>query len=345
MSMTKTKFGELADGTAVDLFTLKNVNGVEVAITNYGGIIVSWMAPDKHGKLADIVVGCDTLAGFLAGHPYFGALVGRYGNRIAGGKFVLNGVEYALAKNNGGNHLHGGLKGFDKVVWHAEEKDGALVLSYLSKDGEEGYPGNLQVTVVYALSDQNALSISYTAHTDKATPINLTNHTYFNLSGAPTILDHVVQLNADAFTATNQDLIPTGEVAPVRGTALDFTQPHAIGERINADETPIKFAGGYDHNFVLNGRAGDVRLAARVTEPTTGRVLECFTDQPAIQLYTGNFLVGTVKGKGGKPVPHRGALCLETQHFPNSPNQPNFPSTILQPGQTYATVTVYRVNG
>jgi aldose 1-epimerase len=302
------------------------------------------LAPDKNGKLGDIVVGCEKLEGFLAGHPYFGALIGRYGNRIAGGKFVLNGVQYTLAKNNGGNHLHGGTKGFDKVVWRAELKDDALALSYLSRDGEEGYPGNLHITVVYSLSDRNELSISYTAHTDKATPVNLTNHVYFNLSGAPTVLDHHVQLNADFFTATDKALIPTGELAPVRGTALDFTQPHTIGERIGADFEPLKFAGGYDHNFVVNGRAGDVRLAARVTEPTTGRVLEAFTDQPAIQLYTGNFLDGTVKGKSGKPVLHRGAFCLETQHFPDSPNHPNFPSTILQSGETYASVTVYRVS-
>ena len=348
MSISKKGFGKLADGTSVDLFTLKNANGIEVAITNYGGIIVSWLAPDKNGVLGDIVVGCETLDAFLAGHPFFGALVGRYGNRIAGGKFKLNGTEYTLAKNDGANHLHGGTKGFDKVLWHAEVKDDALILRYVSKDGEEGYPGNLQVTVVYALSDHNALSISYVAHTDKATPVNLTNHVYLNLSGAPTILDHIVQLNADFFTATDKALIPTGELATVRGTALDFTQPQRIGARIADASAPIAFAGGYDHNFVLNGRAGDLHWAARVTEPTTGRVLEAFTTEPAIQLYTGNFLDGSVKGKGGKPVLKRGAFCLETQHYPDSPNHSNFPSTILNPGETYATVTVYRafaVNG
>jgi aldose 1-epimerase len=230
------------------------------------------------------------------------------------------------------------------VLWHAEINDDALVLRYLSKDGEEGYPGNLHVTVVYALSDANALSISYVAHTDQATPVNLTNHVYLNLSGAPTILEHVVQLHADFFTATDKALIPTGELAAVRGTALDFTQPHAIGERIDANFEPLNFAGGYDHSFVLHGRAGDLRLAARVTEPTTGRVIEAVTDQPAIQLYTGNFLDGTVKGKGGRPVDKRGAFCLETQHYPDSPNQPHFPSTILSPGETYASVTVYRVS-
>lgn len=345
--MTQVKrelFGRLADGAAVDIYTLTNRSGIEARVMTYGATLVSLRLPDRKGVFADVNLGFDDLAGYLGTHPYFGVIVGRYANRIAKGRFALDGVEYSLALNNNGNTLHGGLKGFDKVVWKAEPVQAAdgvgVKLTYLSKDMEEGYPGNLSVTVTYMLTDANELRIGYEAVTNKKTPVNLTNHAYWNLKGEGNgdILGHVVRLEADKYTAVDSavTLIPTGEIASVAGTPLDFTSPHAVGERI------ARVEGGYDHNFVLRNGGGSLALAARVEEPETGRVLEILTDQPAIQLYTGNFLDGTVVGKGGKAYQKHSGFCLETQHFPDSPNHPNFPSTILEPGQTYRTVTVHK---
>jgi len=344
MDVKKEAFGRLADGTAVDIYTLTNKAGIEARITTYGAILVSLKLPDRNGAFADVNLGFDGLEGYLGTHPYFGAIIGRYGNRIAKARFTLDGVAYALPPNNNGNTLHGGIRGFDKVVWAAEpvrSADGAGVkLVYLSKDGEEGFPGNLSVTVVYTLTDANELRIDYEAVTDRKTPVNLTNHAYWNLKGEGRgdVLGHVLRLEADGITAVDSaaNLIPTGEIAPVAGTPFDFTSPHAIGERI------AKVEGGYDHNFVLRSGGGTLALAARVEEPESGRVLEIWTDQPGIQLYTGNFLDGTVVGKGGKAYGKHFAFCLETQHFPDSPNHPNFPSTILEPGQTYRTTTVHK---
>jgi len=347
-TITKRPFGKTADGQPVDLYTLKNASGMEAQITNYGGIVTSLKVPDRNGKLDDVVLGFDDLDSYLKGHPFFGALVGRYGNRIAKGKFSLNKVEYKLATNNGPNSLHGGLKGFDKAVWQAKEvvtKDGpALELAYLSKDGEEGYPGNLAAKVIYTLTNQNELKIDYSAQTDKDTVVNLTHHSYFNLAGAGTrdILDHVMMLNANRFTPVDSDLIPNGELRGVKGTPMDFTTPMTIGARINQDDEQLKFGKGYDHNWVLNSGGGKLALAARVTEPTTWRVMEVYTTQPGIQFYTGNFLDGKNTGKGGKVYRHRYGFCLETQHFPDSPNHPAFPSTVLKPGETYRQTTVYR---
>jgi aldose 1-epimerase len=344
----KQPFGKTADGQAVDLYTLTNKNGVEVAITNYGGIVVSIKVPDRDGKFADVALGFDTLDGYLKENPYFGAIVGRYGNRIAKGRFTLDGVEYKLAQNNGENHLHGGLKGFNKVVWSAKDvstRDAqGIELAYLSKDGEEGYPGNLSVTVTYSLNDNNELNIDYSATTDKDTVLNLTNHSYFNLAGEGqgNILDHVVMIDADRFTPVDAGLIPTGELRSVEGTPFDFRKPTAIGARINQDDEQLKFGRGYDHNFVLNHPAGSLALAARVTDPKSGRVLEVLTTQPGLQFYTGNFLDGTIRGKGGKVYGHRYGFCMETQHFPDSPNKPEFPSTELKPGERYHTTTIFR---
>jgi len=340
------------NGRAVTLFTLDNGRGLRMKATNYGGIIVSLEVPDREGRMADIVLGHDRLEQYLAGHPYFGALIGRYSNRIARGRFLLDGVEYKLATNNdpGGLPcaLHGGLKGVDKVVWDAEpvRQNGrvGLKLSYLSPDGEEGYPGNLKITVHYWLTEDNALWITYEASTDKATPINLTQHSYFNLAGhdAGPILDHVLTLHAERFTPVDKGLIPTGELRPVEGTPFDFRRPTPIGARIQQDDEQLKFGGGYDHNWVVNGPLGTLRPAAEVYEPGTGRVMEVLTTEPGIQFYCGNFLDGSNIGKGGKPYAHRTGFCLETQHFPDSPNKPQFPSTILRPGQTYRSQTVYR---
>jgi aldose 1-epimerase len=346
--VTKRPFGQTAEGAAVELYTLTNQNGLEVAITNYGGAVVSIKAPDRNGNLADVVLGFDTLDGYLKEHPYFGSLIGRYGNRIGKGRFTLNGVAYVLARNNGENHLHGGLKGFDKVVWKPVEpaaKDAqTLVLSYLSKDGEEGYPGNLSVTVTYSLNDANELRIDYAATTDKDTVVNLTNHSYFNLAGQGQgdILGHEVMTNADRFTPVDAGLIPTGELRSVEGTPFDFRKPTAIGARINQADQQLKLGRGYDHNFVLNRETEGLALAARVTEPGSGRVLEVLTTEPGLQFYTGNFLDGTIRGKGGKVYGQRYGFCLETQHFPDSPNKPRFPSTVLKPGQRYQSTTVYR---
>ncbi len=338
-------WGEV-DGKKVSLYTLTNKNGVEVKISNYGGVVTSWMAPDKNGNKSNIVLGFTDLQGYLNKPPYFGALVGRYGNRIGNAQFKLDGQTYKLAANNGKNSLHGGLKGFDKVVWDATPSTDAatLSLSYMSKDGEEGFPGNLKVNVKYTLTDDNELEIDYTAETDKATPVNLTNHSYFNLTGDPsnTILDHTVWIDADRFTPVDATLIPTGELAPVKGTPFDFTEPHKIGERIS--KVPGAAPGGYDHNYVLNNANGSSRLVAWVTDSVSGRKLEVYTTEPGLQFYTGNFLDGSIKTSDGKQINKNAAFCMETQHFPDSPNKPSFPSTILKPGDKYHTTTKYKIS-
>ena len=339
---------EVTHGVPLELYTLKNRRGMEVRITNFGGTVTSLTAPDRSGKFADVVLGFTDVADYLKPHPSFGTAIGRFGNRIAKGRFTLNGVEYKLAVNNGENHLHGGIKGFDDVYWTAQELDTpagpAVRLTYLSKDGEEGYPGNLQVTMVYTLTEKNELRIDYTATTDKDTVVNLTHHSYFNLAGEGNgdILNHRLKLNASRFTPTDAGSIPTGELRSVKGTPFDFLMPHAIGQRINQDEEQIKFGGGYDHNFVVNGRMGTLRQAAVVNEPTTGRVMEVWTTEPGIQFYTGNFLDGSLVGKSGKPYARRTGFCLETQHYPDSPNKPNFPTTTLKKGATFKSTTIYR---
>jgi len=336
------------DGQNVKIYTLKNKNGVEARITNYGAIIVSLRVPDRDGKLDDVVLGYDSLDAYAKGTSFFGAVVGRYGNRIAKGRFTLDGVEYKLATNNGENHLHGGLKGFNQQVWDArpmDSKEGqGLQLTYMSKDGEEGYPGNLSVTVVYTLTDKNELKVDYSATTDKDTVVNLTQHSYFNLKGQGNgdVLGHILTLDASRFTPVDAGLIPTGELRPVKGTPFDFTKPMAIGSRIGQDDEQLKFGMGYDHNFVLDSHSSSLHRAAHVLEPTTGRVMEVWTTEPGIQFYTGNFLNGSDVGKGGKPYQHRYAFCLETQHFPDSPNKPAFPTTELKKGERYHTTTVYR---
>ncbi len=340
-------FGATKDGQAVELYTLTNSKGMEARIMTYGAILVSLRVPDTSGKPGDIVLGFDSLDGYTQTPPppYFGAVVGRYGNRIANGRFKLAGVEYKLVQNNGKNHLHGGVRGFDKVVWTARTPDAHSVeLTYLSKDGEEGYPGNLTSTITYTLTDDNELKLDYHATTDKDTVLNLTNHSYFNLAGQGEgdILSHQIMINADRFTPIDAGLIPTGELKPVAGTPFDFRQPHAIGERIEAADEQIKRGGGYDHNFVLNRQGNALELAARVTEAKSGRVMEVLTTQPGVQFYTGNFLDGNFTGKGGKVYQRRYALCLETQHFPDSPNHPDFPSVVLKPGEQYQHTTVFR---
>ena len=333
MSISRKPFGTRPDGEEVYLFKLTNNNGVEVSITNYGGTITSILAPDRNGKLGDVALGYESLDDYVKNPRYFGALIGRYANRIAGGKFSLNGVEYQLAQNNGANHLHGGVKGFDKRVWQATETTNGLRLEYLSADGEENYPGTLNVAVDYSLNDENALRIDYHATTDRDTIINLTNHSYFNLGGEGTgdILGHELVLHADSFTPVSDALIPTGEIRSVEGTRMDFRNGRVIGE------------GGYDHNFVLHdGKHGSMRSAARLSEPGSGRVMEVLTTQPGIQFYSGNFLDGSLVGKGGVRYQKYAALCLETQHFPDSPNQPNYPSTVLRAGDRYNESTIYK---
>jgi aldose 1-epimerase len=335
------------DRKAVDVYTLRNASGASVKIINYGGVITELQVPDRDGKLTDVVLGFEDLKGYLGGHPYFGTIVGRYCNRIAKGRFTLDGHEYKLATNNGPNHLHGGVKAFDKVVWqvttHGVDGTGSWVsMTYTSKDGEEGYPGTLEATVKYTWTDANELKIDYTATTDKPTPVNLTNHSYFNLAGITggDILNHQLMIAADKYTPADDTLIPTGKIEPVAGTPFDFRKPKKIGQDLaRAGGDPV----GYDLNFVLNsGGSKEPVLAARVTEPTTGRVMEVLTTEPGIQFYTGNFLDGSNKGKGGVAYTKHFALCLETQHFPDSPNHPDFPSTILKPGETYKTTTVYK---
>jgi len=342
--MTRETFGKMPDGTEVDLYTLTNRSGMKVKITNYGGIIVSIETPDREGKPGDVVLGYDNLEGYLTKNPFFGCLVGRYGNRIGKARFSLSGVEYKLAANNGQNHLHGGLKGFDKQVWQAKalEAGNGIELKYLSKDGEEGYPGNLSVTVTYTLSDDNGLRIDYLATTDKETVLNLTNHSYFNLAGEGDILGHEMMIDADRFTPVDSELITTGELRPVAGTPLDFLKPTAIGARIDSTDQQVVFGKGYDHNFVLNHKAGEMGLAARVYDPKSGRQLEVLTTEPGVQFYTGNFLDGTITGKGGSVYQRRSGFCLETQHFPDSPNKQQFPSPVLKPGETYRTSTIFR---
>ena len=340
--ISKVTWGN-ADGKEVFLYTLTNANGVQVKITNYGGTVTSWISPDKNNKVSNIVLGFDSLSGYLAKPPYFGAIVGRYGNRIAKGKFKIDSAKYTLATNNGVNHLHGGNKGFDKQVWDAattSDSIASLQLSYISKDGEEGYPGNLKVTVLYTLTNDNELKIEYSAATDKATPLNLTNHSYFNLSGdvANTILDESLMIDADNYTPVDSSLIPTGEIKSVKGSAFDFTKATKIGARIDS----VK--GGYDHNFVLNKKDTALTKAATLTDDRSGRTLEVFTTQPGMQFYTGNFLDGSIKTSAGASINKHAALCMETQHFPDSPNQPKFPTTILLPGQTYHSVTMYKLS-
>ncbi len=346
MDINSRPFGELADGKAVQLFTLVNDNGIEVGILDYGGTIVSLVTPDRDGSVDDIVLGFDNLDQYLSESPFFGCLVGRFADRIAGGKFRLDGASYALAQNDGDNHLHGGNVGFDKVVWDAEAalEDGIAVLKlgYVSEDGEEGYPGTLSVVVTYSLDNENKLGINYKATTDAATILNLTNHSYFNLSCEGDILDHVLTLYVDGFTPIDETLIPIGEVRSLDGSPLDFRQPTVIGERINGDDEQLVLGGGYDHNFVLHTDGwGELRKAATVTEPASGRMMNVYTTQPGIQFYAGNMMPESLVGKGGKVYPRRGGLCLETQHFPDSPNQPNFPTAVLRPGEEYDQTTVF----
>ena len=349
VSVETRKFGETGDGEIVYLYTLTNSKGMKAEIINYGGIVVSLYAPDRNGKFEDVVLGYDNLDDYIKETPYFGCIAGRYANRIAKGKFTLNGEEYNLAVNNGPNHLHGGIKGFDKVVWTAKPfktaTEAGVELIYVSKDGEEGYPGNLTSMVTYTLTDNNELMVNYYAYTDKATVINLTHHGYFNLEGQGKgdILDHEMMINADHFTPVDETLITTGELRPVKGTPFDFTEPTAIGARIEADNEQLKYGKGYDHNWVLNRKDDkSLSLAARVYEPDSGRVMEVLTTEPGVQFYAGNFLDGTLTGKEGRVYKHRYGFCLETQHFPDSPNKPEFPSVVLKPGETYTHAAVFK---
>jgi aldose 1-epimerase len=348
-SITHEPFGTTPDDTPVEIYTLRNENGMEARIMTYGGIIQSIKVPDRNGKFGDVTLGYDTLDGYLTNSPYFGALIGRYGNRIARGHFTLDGQEYTLATNNGVNSLHGGLKGFDKVVWavaegEVEDQGPELKLTYLSKDGEEGYPGNLQVTATYTLmATENALQLKLKATTDKNTVVNLTAHPYFNLDGGGSdVLNQVVYIDADRYTPVDSTLIPTGELAPVAGTPFDFRMPTAIGAHIGDDNEQLKFGGGYDQNWVVNHPMGKLALDARVTDPANGRVFEIWSTEPGLQFYSGNFLNGTIKGKGGMVYPHRGTFVMEPQHFPDSPNHANFPSTVLHPGDVYRNTIIYK---
>lgn len=342
--VSRAPFGALADGKPISIYTMTNASGVEVRAITYGAIITAIRVPDRTGRFSDVALGFDSLDGYLKDPPYFGAVVGRYGNRIAKGRFTLDGKAYQLATNNGPNHLHGGRAGFDKVVWDGAPVESAagvgVRFTRTSPDGEEGYPGALKATVTYTLTDKNELVIDYLATSDKATPVNLTQHTYFNLAGEGDILGHQLVLNADRYTPVDDTLIPTGELASVQGTPFDFRKPVAIGARINADNQQLKNGRGYDHNWVLNRSGAGLQHAVHVVEPKTGRTLDIATTEPGVQFYSGNFLDGTITGKGGRVYALRNGLCLETQHFPDSPNHPNFPSTILQPGATYSSRTV-----
>ena len=345
MAIHKEAFGQTKDAQAVALYTLTNDRGLTTQITNYGGTIVTLRTPDRAGVLGDIVLGFDSLADYQARSPFFGCITGRYANRIANGKFTLDGVTYALATNNGPNHLHGGLRGFDKVVWQAETAESAdavtLHLHYVSGDGEENYPGTLQASVSYTLTNRNELRIDYRATTDKPTILNLTNHTYFNLAGQGKILDHLMMIDADRFTPVTAALIPTGELPTVAGTPFDFRTPTPIGARIAQHDEQLRFGGGYDHNWVLNHPEIGLRKVITVTEPTSGRRLDVATSQPGVQFYTGNMMPDALPGKGGQVYTKRSGFCLETQHFPDSPNQPHFPTTVLQPGEQYHETTVF----
>lgn len=346
--IVKKPFGHLPGGRHVDLYLLTNGSGMRASITSYGGIVTSLTAPDRDGRFSDVVLGFDDLDGYLAGHPYFGAIIGRYGNRIANGTFTLDGQTYTLAQNNNGNHLHGGVTGFDKALWSAQPRSTPegpqLRLTHVSEDGEEGYPGRLETTVDYTLTHDDELRIDYRATTDKPTHINLSNHSYFNLAGQGRgdILNHEVLINADHFTPVDDGLIPTGAIRGVEGTPMDFRQPVAIGKRIDDNDEQLRFGSGYDHNWVLNREDPNLSLAARVFEATTGRVMEVQTREPGIQFYTANFLDGTLRGKEGRRYGRHCALCLETQQFPDSPNRPEFPTTVLRPGEVYETTTIYR---
>jgi aldose 1-epimerase len=333
----RADFGRVSN-FPIDQYTLTNQNGIEVRAITYGAIITTIKTPDRTGRLDDIVLGFDTLDGYLSGHPYFGALVGRYCNRIARGRFTIDGHQYRLATNNGPHHLHGGIKGFDKRIWTVSPTDNALELTYVSVDGEEGYPGTLRVTVTYTLTERNELICDYRAVSDRPTHVNLTQHSYFNLAGVGDVRDHVLTIDADRYTPVDATLIPTGELAAVAGTPFDFREPTPIGARIDAAHPQLKHGGGYDHNWVLNGGG----IAARVFEPRSGRTLEVQTTEPGMQCYTGNFLDGTLIGKGGRAYGNRSGLCLETQHYPDSPNQPHFPSTLIRAGEAYKSTTIFR---
>lgn len=348
-TVTKSDFGQTPDGQSVELYTLRNSKGAEACISTYGGALQKLLMPDRHGQFADVVLGFDTLDGYTGTNcPYFGALIGRYGNRIGGAAFNLEGRTYTLAKNNNGNSLHGGLKGFDKVVWAAKPSVGAhgpqLVLAYFSKDGEEGFPGNLEVTAIYTLTENNELKLEFTARTDQPTVVNLTHHSYFNLAGQGNgdILNHVLYLNAGQTTPVDSGLITTGAYADVTGTPFDFRTPTAIGARINDPDPVLQYGPGYDHNWVINKPLGQFGLMARVVEPNSGRVMEVWSDEPGLQFYTGNFLNGSITGKEGKVYQRRSAFCMEPQHYPDSPNKPQFPSVELKPGQTFHNTIVYK---
>jgi aldose 1-epimerase len=347
-TIAKADFGTTTDGKPVEIYTLNNGHGAVARIMTYGGIVQSLSVPDKNGQAGDVVLGYDNLQGYIDKTPYFGALIGRYGNRIGGAKFTLDGQTYTLATNNGPNSLHGGVIGFDKVVWTARPlpttHGPALILTYVSRDGEEGFPGNLEVTAIYTLTVENELKLEFTARTDRPTVVNLTHHSYFNLSGQGNgdILGHNVYINANLTTPVDAGLIPTGEFADVTGTPFDFRTPTAIGARINDTNIVLQFGPGYDHNWVINKPLGQFGLQARVVEPNSGRVLEVWSDEPGLQFYAGNFLDGTIHGKGGAVYPKRSAFCMEPQHFPDSPNKPNFPPVVLRPGQTYHNTIVYK---
>ena len=347
VTVTRSAFGRLPDGHGVDVYTLANAQGIEVRVMTYGAIITVVRTPDRVGHVEDIALGFDNLAGYLSEHPYFGALVGRYANRVARGQFTLDGTTYHLALNNGPNSLHGGLRGFDKVLWSAEPfsngNAAGVTLRYASADGEEGYPGTMHVRVTYTLNSRDELDVDYEATTNKPTVVNLTQHSYWNLhgEGRGDILDHLVEIDASYFTPVDSTLIPTGQIAPVAGTPFDFRTPVAVGARIAAPNEQLRCGGGYDHNFVLDRKEGGLTHAARVIDPVSGRTLDVNTTEPGMQFYTGNFLDGTIRGKGGLVYVHRGALVLETQHYPDSPNHPNFPSTVLRPGATFRSRTVF----
>lgn len=347
-SITCAPFGTMPDGTAVQIYTLRNTHGLEARILTYGGILQSLYVPDRTGKLGDVVLGYDNLQGYLDKTPYFGALIGRYGNRIGGAKFTLDGQTYTLATNNGPNSLHGGIKGFDKVVWSAKTfvspEGPELILAYYSRDGEEGFPGNLMVTAIYTLTDDNELKLQYSATTDKPTVVNLTHHSYFNLTGQPNtdILGHIVYINSDETTPVDAGLITTGEFKSVAGTPFDFRTPTAIGARINDPDVILQYGPGYDHNWVVNKPFGQYGLMARVTDPSSGRVMEVWSDEPGLQFYAGNFLDGTITGKYGAVYKIHDAFCMEPQHYPDSPNKPNFPTTELKPGEKYHNTIVYK---